>query len=146
MINYRNVGLESLDAGEALLHAQRYEESIEALACAADLLAASDDRENEARALMHLGLAHSLLGQWDDGNQAYQRAYEISRQSGDHGAAALARIVLGGNLVDSGHPQQALPHLCWGLEEARRIGEVELQQTATHHLEVAQRKLTQRRG
>ena len=144
--DYGNAGLAHWQAGEVLLNAKRYQESIAANIRAVDLLAAAGDREKEARALLHLGLGFSLLRRWDEGNQAYERAYALSKQRGDRKVAALARAVLGGNLVDSGSPAQALPHLRWALEEGQRIGDAHVQQTATHNLEVAHAKLAQRKG
>jgi len=139
--DYGNAGLACWQAGEVLLNAKRYQESVAANRRAADLLAAAGDEGKQARALLQLGLGFSFLGRWDEGNQAYERAYAVSRQRGDRNIAALARALLGGNLVDSGHPEQALPHLRWALEEGQRIGDARVQETATHNLQVAQAKL-----
>ena len=136
-----NSGIDCWQAAEAWLKAKRYKESIEAYSRAANLFAASGDGEKEATALIKLGLGFSLLGRWEKSNQAYDRAYEVSIQRGKPNLAALATAVLGGNLVDSGHPEKALPYLNWALKEGQRLGDALVQGTATHNLEVARRKM-----
>jgi tetratricopeptide (TPR) repeat protein len=136
-----NSGIDCWQAAEAWLKEKRYKESVEAYSRAADLFAASGDGEKEATALLKLGLGFSLLGRWENSNEAYDRAYEVSIQRGKSNLAALARAVLGGNLVDSGHPEKALPYLNWALKEGQRLGDALVQGTATHNLEVARRKM-----
>lgn len=138
----RNSGVACAQAGDSRLNASRYKESVEAYGLAVELFAASGSGKDEATALLKLGAGLSALGSWEDGNEAYQRAYKISKQQGERSLAAIARAVLGGNLVDfSSSPEQALPHLLWALKEGQEIGDARVVETAAHNLQVAHRKL-----
>jgi tetratricopeptide (TPR) repeat protein len=141
-----NGGIAYLDAGEALMGAELCEKSIVASGRAADVLAKSGDGKNEARARVRLGQAYSLLERWDEGAKAFQDAASVSERCGDHAGRAFATTLLGGNLVDSGHPERALPYLEWAIEEGKRIEHVTVQRLASRFLGIAQVKLARRKG
>ena len=144
--DYRNAGIACLDAGEALVNANRSDESIVATGRAADLLAKSGDGENEARARVRLGQAYSLLERWDEGAKAFRDAASVSERCGDRAGRAFATTLLGGTLVDSGHPERALPYLEWAIEEGKRIENATVQRLASRFLGIAQVKLARRKG
>jgi tetratricopeptide (TPR) repeat protein len=144
--DYRNAGIACLDAGEVLVNANRSEESIVATGRAADLLAKSGDGENEARARVRLGQAYSLLERWDEGAKAFRDAASVSERCGDRAGRAFATTLLGGTLVDSGHPERALPYLEWAIEEGKRIENATVQRLASRFLGIAQVKLARGKG
>jgi tetratricopeptide (TPR) repeat protein len=140
-----NEGRVYQQAGATLLYVlNSFEQSAAASRRAVELLAEAGDRGNEAKASAHLGLSLQLLGQWDEACRAFERAHALSTDGGDPSDAVMALTGLGGTLVDSGRPEQGMPHLLQAIDEAVRIGDTDLQQLAMHNLAVAQAKLTQR--
>lgn len=134
-------GIDCCGAAETWLREESYEKSIKSYSQAADLFAASGNGENEAKALFKLGFGLRMLGNWEESNEILNRAYEVGMQHGETRLAALAWVALGGNLIDFGYPEKALPYLNWALKEGRRIKDIAVQEGATHHLEVARRKM-----
>lgn len=126
-----------LQLGFACLQERLFEESVQWHEQVLPLLESAGDRLTEAWVLLRLGIGLSSLRRWDQANQTYERA----RKQGDASTGARAWALLGGNLVDSGYPEEALPYLYQALKEANEIGDSDVRQVATRNLEIAERKL-----
>ncbi|WP_194909593.1 tetratricopeptide repeat protein [Catenulispora rubra] len=126
-----------LELGFACMHEGLFEESVKWHEQALPLLARAGEQQGEAWALLRLGIGLSNLRNWDEANRAYERA----RKKGDASVAGRAWALLGGNLVDSGYPEQALPYLYQAFEEAQEIGDADLLKLTARNIGIAQRKL-----